>query len=160
MTRVIQVDELPENLHYCPYCKTITSNAVTKIACMKFGHSMESLYFKNFYMLDCNTCGKHSILVEKVKMSNKDTTNILSINKKDRKGEVVLSQKFIYPVNNTSPKIPSASDSMPEDVKSLYNEAASVFELSPRSSAALVRLSLETLLKKHLVNDGKKHDFK
>ena len=30
---------------------------------------------------------------------------------------------------------------------------------SPRSSAALIRLTLETLLKKHLVNDGKKHSL-
>ncbi|QLL77156.1 DUF4145 domain-containing protein [Limosilactobacillus reuteri] len=46
---------------------------------------------------------------------------------------------------------------MPEDVKKMYKEAANVFEISPRSSAALIRLTLELLLKRYLVNDGRKH---
>ncbi|ECQ5639008.1 DUF4145 domain-containing protein [Campylobacter jejuni] len=39
----------------------------------------------------------------------------------------------------------------------MYKEAANVFEISPRSSAALIRLTLELLLKRYLVNDGRKH---
>lgn len=157
MSNVVNINELPEILYYCPYCKTKTSNAVTQIASMKFGHNMSDLYFKNFYMLDCHTCGQHSILVEKEKLSNEDITGIQSVNKSRRETNTILSQKFIYPVNNKSSQIPSASSNMPHDVKKIYNEAASVFEISPRSSAALIRLTLETLLKKHIVNDGKEH---
>ena len=97
-------------------------------------------------------------LVEKEKLSNSNSTKIQSIDKQNNNTSI-LSQKFIYPVDNTSPLVPPASESMPEDVRSMYNEAASVFELSPRSSAALIRLTLETLLKKHLVNDGKEHSL-
>ena len=44
---------------------------------------------------------------------------------------------------------------MPDDVKEDFMEAAKVVELSPRSSAALLRLSLQKLMK-HLDCDGKK----
>lgn len=157
MTKIVDIEDCKESLYYCPYCRTKTSNTVTKFASIKFGHSMEDLYFKVFYMLDCNTCGNHSILVEKEKLSDSNSTKIQSIDKQNNTS--ILSQKFIYPVDNTSPLVPPASESMPEDVRSMYNEAASVFELSPRSSAALIRLTLETLLKKHLVNDGKEHSL-
>lgn len=158
MANIVDIDDCSETLYYCPYCSTTTSNTVTKFATIKFGHSMEDLYFKVFYILDCNTCGKHSILVEKEKPSNNNNTEIQSIDKQNSNVSI-LSQKFIYPVDNTSRLVPPASDSMPKDVRSMYNEAASVFELSPRSSAALIRLTLETLLKKHLVNDGKDHNL-
>lgn len=160
MSDVIRVHNLPETIYYCPYCETKTSNAVTKFANMSFGNDVESLYFKEFYILDCNTCGQHSILVEKIKPSNQTTNNtkIKSIDKTST-DFTVLSQKFIYPILNRSQRVPKASNSMPEDVKDIYNEAASVFELSPRSAAALIRLTLETLLKKHLVNDGKTHSL-
>ena len=110
-----------------------------------------------FNLADCNTCGKHSILVEKEIPSHNKNTRLQSIDKQNN--NVILSQKFIYPVDNTISLVPPASNSMPEDVRSMYNEAASVFELSPRSSAALIRLTLETLLKKHLINDEKKHNL-
>ncbi len=158
MTRIVTTQELPDNLHYCPYCQTQTSNSITRFAMLKFGNSMENLYFKSFYMLDCNTCNQHYILAEKTKYSNTDNQKGSSIDKTEDKW-IVLSQHIIYPKDNTSPLVPPASDSMPNDVKQLYNEAASVFELSPRSSAALIRLSLETLLKKYLVNDGKEHSI-
>lgn len=35
---------------------------------------------------------------------------------------------------------------MPKDVKEIYDEAAAVYDISPRSSAALLRLGLEILL--------------
>lgn len=41
---------------------------------------------------------------------------------------------------------PPASSDMPDDVADLYREAATVYGLSPRSSAALLRLALQVLL--------------
>lgn len=158
MTDIIHISHLPETIYFCPYCKTRTSNVVTEIASTKFGYNLQNLYFETFYILDCNTCSKHSILMEREKPSNEDIATIPSINKSKKSKNVVL-QKFVYPIDTTSKLVPPASDSMPEDVRSMYNEAASVFELSPRSSAALIRLTLETLLKKHLVNDGKEHSL-
>lgn len=43
--------------------------------------------------------------------------------------------------------IEAPSEDMPKEVKNLYNEAKSVFFLSPKSSAALLRLGLEILCK-------------
>lgn len=42
---------------------------------------------------------------------------------------------------------------MPKDIAEIYNEAASIYSLSPRSSAALLRLALQMLLK-HLGEKG------
>jgi len=46
--------------------------------------------------------------------------------------------------------MPEAEENMPEDVKAIYEEAANVFKYSPRASAALLRLAIETLLIQHL----------
>ncbi|WP_263576551.1 DUF4145 domain-containing protein [Acinetobacter pseudolwoffii] len=52
----------------------------------------------------------------------------------------------LFPINEIDNKdIPEYSSDMPHDVKELYKEAALIFELSPRSAAALIRLALEKL---------------
>lgn len=52
----------------------------------------------------------------------------------------------LYPIQEIANKdIPAANADMPEDVTKLYIEAALIFELSPRSAAALIRLALEKL---------------
>jgi len=55
------------------------------------------------------------------------------------------SALMIFP-HDTGEISPPTSD-MPPNVKSLYNEAATVFGSSPRSAAALLRLCLQVLLK-------------
>lgn len=66
--------------------------------------------------------------------------------------------KLIYPSLSI---IPQPSKDMPEDIAKIYNEAASIYTLSPRSSAALLRLGLQMLLK-HLGEKGENinHDIK
>lgn len=59
-------------------------------------------------------------------------------------------ERIVYPLKNGS--IPPPSNDMPENVKNVYEEAREVFVLSPRSSAALLRLSLE-LLMPHLLDE-------
>lgn len=49
---------------------------------------------------------------------------------------------------------PPPQDGMPEDVLSLYDEARSVVDLSPRSASALLRTGLEVLLHNHLDQAG------
>ncbi|TCB60256.1 DUF4145 domain-containing protein [Acinetobacter terrae] len=52
----------------------------------------------------------------------------------------------LFPVQEiTNQDIPNYLPDMPKDVKTLYKEAALIFELSPRSAAALIRLALEKL---------------
>lgn len=51
--------------------------------------------------------------------------------------------KIIFP--NTS-NLPEPNEDMPEDVKIIYREAMNVFKYSPRASAALLRLAIETMI--------------
>lgn len=54
-----------------------------------------------------------------------------------------VNSKLIYP---SSSIIPHHSKDMPEDIAKIYDEAASIYTLSPRSAAALLRLALQMLL--------------
>ncbi|GGF07210.1 protein of unknown function [Chishuiella changwenlii] len=55
-----------------------------------------------------------------------------------------IKDKMYYPENGNSP-FPNAE--MPENVKNLYLEAASISNKSPRGSAALLRLAIQVLCK-------------
>ncbi len=61
-------------------------------------------------------------------------------------------EKLVYPETTNSPPV---NEDLPDEIKKIYIEAASVAEKSPRSAAALLRLSIQ-LLCKHLGEPGKK----
>lgn len=58
--------------------------------------------------------------------------------------QIWLNQNLIYPIPST---LPIASVDMPEKVRVIYNEAKEIFSISPRASAALLRLGLQYLCK-------------
>lgn len=60
-----------------------------------------------------------------------------------KKYSLWLEHRLVYPQKSL---IPNARNSMPDDVKKLYQEASDVFIYSPRASVALLRLALEMLL--------------
>lgn len=68
----------------------------------------------------------------------------------DHDGNMVLNKDFecLYPlvINNTE-----MSHNMPDDLSEDYREAQAVSGISPRSAAALLRLLLEKLCKKYLI---------
>lgn len=145
----------PYTIYPCPYCKTKTSNSVVEFASSDIDGSNSN---KVFYMLNCLTCSNSYIIYETTKQKFLlKNSSLFSVNKELSPQWGIAEQKIIYPQKINSMQIPAPSKYMPKDVKSMYNEAASVFDISPRSSAALIRLTLELLLKKYLVNDGKKH---
>ena len=59
-------------------------------------------------------------------------------------------EKIIFPNNSL---VEPANIDMPQDIIDDYNEAASVFNLSPRSSSALLRLAIQKICK-HLGEKG------
>ena len=63
-----------------------------------------------------------------------------------------INDHMVYPMTTN---IPLPSKDMPNNIKNLYNEARNVFEISPKSGAALLRLALQMLCKE-LGEDGKK----
>lgn len=59
------------------------------------------------------------------------------------KKTIWLDRKMVYPNQSN---IENPKDLMPTEVRELYDEARAVFPVSPRASAALLRLALELLL--------------
>lgn len=51
--------------------------------------------------------------------------------------------KMIYPIDSN---VPNLNEDMPDNVKSVYYEAKTVLNISPKSACALLRLALEMLL--------------
>lgn len=88
----------------------------------------------------CASCGQ-----ENVWYNNRQVPGWLSFQVIPRpSNDCELSR--LFPLQEiTNQNIPAYSVDMPDNVKSLYKEAALVFELSPRSAAALIRLALEKL---------------
>ena len=62
-----------------------------------------------------------------------------------------INDHMVYPMTTN---IPLPSKDMPDNIKNLYNEARNVFEISPKSGAALLRLAVQMLCKE-LGEDGK-----
>ena len=54
-----------------------------------------------------------------------------------------LAEKMIYPPHTSPP----ANSDLPNSVKEVYEEAASIANLSPRAACALLRVAIEILLK-------------
>ena len=54
-----------------------------------------------------------------------------------------IEGKLLYP---TSSSVPLPNNDMPEDIRKIYHEPRSINSLSPRASAALLRLAIERLL--------------
>lgn len=148
-------------MYFCPYCKTKTSNYVTEFARSKKADEYSyDASIRTFYSLECMTCNNSYFICEDTRQKQLlKTNNISSVSKELSIQWGVESQKVIFPQQPNTTEIPSPSKYMPDDVRNMYEEAANVFSISLRSSAALIRLTLELLLKKYLVNDGEKHSL-
>ena len=67
-----------------------------------------------------------------------------------------LMGNLIYP--KTDSLIDPPNEDMPDNIKTIYQEAREVFQISPRSSSALLRLSLEGILHDQDYNKGNLQD--
>ncbi|MFN7311683.1 MAG: DUF4145 domain-containing protein [Vampirovibrionales bacterium] len=66
---------------------------------------------------------------------------------------------LVYPFNINYEGYEAPCEDMPEDIRVLYNEAAEVLKYSPRSSSALLRFALESLVKDICKTTPKKNNL-
>jgi hypothetical protein len=108
----------------CPHCGTI-SKQEWQSRTWSFGQYLENAREKNNIRVGlCDHCQKNTLWID---------------------------NKMFYPETGNAP---FANPEMPENVKKLYYEAASICNKSPRGAAALLRLSIQ-LLCKELGESGK-----
>lgn len=125
--------EFQKSAFNCPWCKAYSTQiwfemipstnegptffTMNLSECVAFWNNSQTNNFNKIYVARCSHCNKYTLWVD---------------------------EKLIIP---SASIIPPADNDMPKEVAEFYNEAASVFSLSPRSSAALLRLALQVLLK-------------
>lgn len=85
-----------------------------------------------------------------------DTVVMLALCQACEQEVVFVNGQLSYPEENSAPR---PHDDMPEAVRALFDEAATIFDKSPRGASALLRVALETLLpdlgaKKKGLNDA------
>lgn len=99
---------------------------------------------------NCPHCGAfaHQIWRDRVDANNrfgmpKDLEELTAVTcSKCDENSYWINNRMVYPSKSLAPL---ASLDMPEDVVNDYNEARSIFEKSPRSAAALLRLAIQKL---------------
>lgn len=164
----------------CPYCHAIKVGCEADFLFELIGDKANGKFSKQrFYSLKCNNCGGKYIVLENCLPEDKTTQKVLPVDKSHIVGytptgatagytslapkDVPVSHRILFPINATNPEIPAADPSMPDEFKKTYNEAASIFDQSPRASAALIRMTLEAYLKYYYdlehSNNGKKKLF-
>lgn len=110
----------------CPHCSTVAAQGWAKPdRLIKFsGHKNNYGQSNDFQISMCAHCDKMCVWIE---------------------GDMV------YPLQIT---VPPPNNDLPDEIKSDYLEAATILKLSPRGSAALLRLAIQKLCQ-HLGGSGK-----
>lgn len=119
--------EYKENSYTCPHCKAVAQMKwIINDVCVRSGgqfflrsplDSVEADYIDELGIAECEAC--HNL-------------------------QIWLNGELIYPQESI---IAPANEDMPSEVKKLYDEASSIFDKSPRASAALLRLAVQQLCK-------------
>lgn len=122
-----ECQEVEESSYTCPWCGAYAGMG------------------KNMYRLKERRC-KYYIVPEMAESGNPDiyTMDKFCVVTCRACGKIQFwfNGDMIYPLSSS---IQEPNQDMPKDVKDLYNEARSVFELSPKAGAALLRLALQKL---------------
>lgn len=147
----------------CPLCDTLAPQESGEggLAALDMGTRIARYADSSMYLTYCTSCSKKSVwarhpdyrrIIERLsgRIPKSGPTDTLSTEPEDEPTVVSL----VYPRRSDAP--PPNVD-LPEDVAEDYKEASSVLALSPRSSAALLRLCLQKLCK-HFGQPGKNID--
>lgn len=142
----MKIPELPKTIldqksFKCPHCGAFSYMKWDNLSLFIYDdQGAEHNVQTRVHQANCASCNKDSIWY-----NHREVTGWMGMTGIPRpSNDSELSR--LFPINEiTNQNIPEYSSDMPENVKVLYKEAALIYELSPRSAAALIRLALEKL---------------
>lgn len=142
----MKIPELPKTIldqksFKCPHCGAFSHMKWDNLSLFIYDdQGVEHNVQTRVHQANCASCNKDNIWY-----NHREVTGWIGMNGIPRpSNDSELSR--LFPIQEiTNQNIPEYLSDMPEDVKSLYKEAALIYELSPRSAAALIRLALEKL---------------
>lgn len=118
----------------CPHCGIHSSQNFIRFP-DESGESDEyGTTWKAYFGFKCDKCKKTHIY----------TASINAYSDRD-----LYNPYIIYPHDTIPKDIPPVYKDLPEDIQNDYNEAALIFEVSPRGAAALLRLCIQKLCHNH-----------
>ncbi|KKI87547.1 DUF4145 domain-containing protein [Shouchella clausii] len=119
----------------CPHCDVYAEHRYKQVYYSKSGYDYEN---------DIKLLGLGGPSLEPLIQLEEESTEIYLTNcEKCNEFILWLGKKQLYPKISS---LPLPVEGMPVQIKSLYEEASSIFENSPRAAAALVRLAIEDLI--------------
>ncbi|MBP2661476.1 MAG: hypothetical protein H6Q69_4508 [Firmicutes bacterium] len=139
-----------EKIIFCLHCNHQSVVDIVATHSKTFGDDDDIVWVNyewNLYL--CRVC--KDITLEQISECSEDMEYDNSGN-----GYIEPVKTIIYPLDKTN-SLPEPPKDLPEELVDDYNEARSIVHLSPRGSAALLRLVLQKLCK-HLGAKGKKID--
>lgn len=154
-----QLPQLNVESFVCPHCKVLALQRWINQSSLSDSvkQELDILYNQKYgpgIVIDLNASSALESLVTSVKdlLTKHFADNYISrdfsfaecANKKCKKFSVWLNSEMIYP---TSTPFPDPNEDLEDDIKGIYNEAATIFRYSPRASAALLRLCVEKICK-------------
>lgn len=119
-----------EDTFKCPFCNAFSYHSWNHYNYLGSAHKthLQEIYFDK---------GKTSIIDGE---NRADISIAICVSCKKR--TVWIDSKIVYPASSTAP-LPT--ENMPKEIINYYYEARDVFQRSPRSAAALLRLAIEKL---------------
>ncbi len=145
------IPEYGKSAFHCPHCNTYANQKRQLICINKFLDVKREIEIsiKESYLrrtLDKTTIHNitkayHDVLYDRATIKN----SCLSSCDHCRKFSIWIDKQVVYPQVLAGP-LPVSE--MPDSVKELYDEARAIYNQSPRGACALLRLSIQTLVKK------------
>ena len=98
-------------------------------------------YYQTYTLLECSSCHSPNILESIIDIHN----DIYDTDIDQDTGDEFYKplERIIYPSKHT--QLPSVNEDLPDDIKKDYEEAANIFDQSPRGACALLRLIIQKI---------------